>query len=83
MKSGQKYRPEHYDAATIMMTDIVQFTALASESTPLQVCHILTSKTIYQVVALLNELYSIFDSRIAEFDIYKVFLYIEKSFFDD
>lgn len=37
LKSGKTVPPENYDQATIYFSDIVDFTTLASDSTPLQV----------------------------------------------
>ncbi|XP_067936689.1 receptor-type guanylate cyclase Gyc76C-like [Watersipora subatra] len=58
--SGKKVLPENYSCITVLLSDICDFTALASSATPIQ------------VVQLLNDLYTLFDSIIKNYDVYKV-----------
>uniref|UniRef100_A0A0N5AUR7 Guanylate cyclase n=1 Tax=Syphacia muris TaxID=451379 RepID=A0A0N5AUR7_9BILA len=60
LKFGETVEPEYYTEVTIFYSDIVSFTVLASKCTPMQ------------VITVLNDLYTMFDSIIEEHDVYKV-----------
>ena len=59
-KENKEVQPEQYNLTAIYFSDIVQFTALAAESTPME------------VVKLLNDLYFTFDEIISKYKVYKV-----------
>lgn len=110
LKRGETVQAEAFDSVTIYFSDIVGFTALSAESTPMQVsqerpqaktkqvCLVRHRHPIgppsgsafppkprwspysppplgsppFQVVTLLNDLYTCFDAVIDNFDVYKV-----------
>lgn len=60
IKAGHTVAPKIYTSATILFADIVGFTALCAQSSPVQ------------VVTMLNVLYLNVDTIVTEHDAYKV-----------
>ncbi|RDD37929.1 Atrial natriuretic peptide receptor 1 [Trichoplax sp. H2] len=60
LRQGKGVDAQGYESCTIFFSDIIGFTSIASQSTPIQ------------VVALLNKLYTTFDDILDRHDVYKV-----------
>ncbi|XP_055357985.1 atrial natriuretic peptide receptor 1-like [Paramacrobiotus metropolitanus] len=60
MTQGRDIKPETFDSVTIAFTAIADFGEIATGSSP------------FQIVKLLNDLYSMFDNTLDRYDVYKV-----------
>lgn len=57
---GHKMAPEYFECVTIDFVDIMEFALLAASSTP------------NQILTLVNEFCTVFDTLVNKFDMYKV-----------
>ncbi|KPM05548.1 guanylate cyclase-like protein 4 [Sarcoptes scabiei] len=60
LRNGERVKPEKFDNVTIMFSDIVGFTTIASYSEPIE------------TISILNNLFTIFDNIVKRYDVFKV-----------
>lgn len=58
--NGQTPEPEFYESVSIFFSDVVGFTTISANSTPVE------------IIILLNELWKIIDKTLDKFDVYKI-----------
>ncbi len=57
---GHQVQPESFECVTLFFSDIVGFTKISANATPME------------IVALLNRMYTLFDQLTSKFDVYKI-----------
>eukprot|EP00559_Dactyliosolen_fragilissimus_P009842 CAMPEP_0184855690 /NCGR_PEP_ID=MMETSP0580-20130426/842_1 /TAXON_ID=1118495 /ORGANISM="Dactyliosolen fragilissimus" /LENGTH=695 /DNA_ID=CAMNT_0027350255 /DNA_START=61 /DNA_END=2148 /DNA_ORIENTATION=- len=60
LRQGKTYEPEHYDDVTLFFSDVVGFTDICSKLPP------------WDIIDMLNRLYSVMDYLAEKFELYKV-----------
>lgn len=60
LKSGKSVKAEQFESVTVFFSDIVNFTQICANITPME------------VTQMLNRLYGLFDNHIDKYDVYKV-----------
>ena len=60
LRSGKAFEPQHHDNVTLFFSDVVGFTKMSTELAP------------WEIIDMLNTLYTVMDFLAARFDLYKV-----------
>lgn len=60
LRNGKTFEPEHHDEVTLFFSDVVGFTAMCAELPP------------WDIIDMLNRLYTVMDYLAAKFNLYKV-----------
>lgn len=60
LRNGKAFEPEHHDNVTLFFSDVVGFTSMSAELPP------------WDIIDLLNRLYTVMDYLAAKFNLYKV-----------
>jgi len=60
LRNGKTFEPEHHDEVTLFFSDVVGFTSMCAELPP------------WDIIDMLNRLYTVMDYLAAKFELYKV-----------